>query len=69
MGKQKQAKGAASKLAVTQIKSVIGRLPKHKATMLGLGLKKIRQTVYLENTACVRGMLSQVAYLVKVEQC
>ena len=72
MAKQKLEKKKTSpkaKLAVTQIKSVIGRLPKHKATILGLGLKRMHQTVYLEDTPCIRGMLNKVSYLVTVEQC
>ena len=45
---------------VTQVKSSIGRLPKHKATLRGLGLRRINHTVELEDTACVRGMINQV---------
>ena len=52
---------------VTQVKSFIGRLPKHKATLRGLGLRRINHTVELEDTACVRGMINQVSYMVKVE--
>ena len=52
---------------VTQVKSSIGRLPKHKATLRGLGLRRINHTVELEDTACVRGMINQVSYMVKVE--
>jgi large subunit ribosomal protein L30 len=52
---------------VTQVKSAIGRLPKHKATLRGLGLRRINHTVELEDTACVRGMINQVSYMVKVE--
>ena len=52
---------------VTQVKSSIGRLPKHKATLRGLGLRRINHTVELEETACVRGMINQVSYMVKVE--
>ena len=54
-------------LKVTQIKSSIGRLPKHKATMTGLGLRKIGHTVELEDTPSVRGMINRVNYMVKVE--
>ena len=39
----------------------------HKATVLGLGLKKIRQTRELEDTPAVRGMINKVSYLVKAE--
>jgi large subunit ribosomal protein L30 len=52
---------------VTQFKSAIGRLPKHKATLRGLGLRRINHTVELEDTACVRGMINKVSYMVKVE--
>ncbi|ATC83744.1 MULTISPECIES: 50S ribosomal protein L30 [Pseudoalteromonas] len=52
---------------VTQVKSSIGRLPKHKATLRGLGLRRINHTVELEDTACVRGMINRVSYMVKVE--
>ena len=52
---------------ITQIKSSIGRLPKHKATLRGLGLRKINHTVELEDTPCVRGMINQVNYMLKIE--
>ena len=44
---------------VTQTRSSIGRLPKHKASLLGLGLRRIGHTVELEDTPCVRGMINQ----------
>ena len=53
---------------VTQTRSSIGRLPKHKATLVGLGLRRIGHTVELEDTPCVRGMINQVFYMVKVEE-
>jgi len=52
---------------VTQTKSSIGRLPKHKATLNGLGLRRINHTVELEDTPSVRGMINAVYYMVKVE--
>ncbi|AIV04372.1 MULTISPECIES: 50S ribosomal protein L30 [Vibrio] len=55
-------------IKVTQTKSSIGRLPKHKATLRGLGLRKINHTVELEDTPCVRGMINKVFYMVKVEE-
>ena len=57
----------ANTVKVPQVKSSIGRLPKHKATLRGLGLRRINHTVELEDTACVRGMINQVSYMVKVE--
>ena len=58
---------AKKTLKVTQTRSSIGRLPKHKATLRGLGLRRINHTVELEDTACVRGMINRVSYMVKVE--
>ena len=55
-------------IKVTQTKSSIGRLPKHKATLRGLGLRKIHHTVDLEDTPCIRGMINKVYYMVKVEE-
>jgi large subunit ribosomal protein L30 len=54
-------------LKVTQIKSSIGRLPKHRATVVGLGLRKIGHTVELEDTPSVRGMINKISYMLKVE--
>ncbi|WP_425666272.1 50S ribosomal protein L30 [Vibrio tubiashii] len=55
-------------IKVTQTKSSIGRLPKHKTCLKGLGLRKINHTVELEDTPCVRGMINKVYYMVKVEE-
>ncbi len=57
-----------AKIKVTQTKSAIGRLPKHRATLVGLGLRKINHTVVLEDTPCTRGMVNKVSYMVKVEE-
>ena len=57
----------ANTVKVTQVRSSIGRLPKHKATLRGLGLRRINHTVELEDTPSVRGMINQVSYMLKVE--
>ena len=54
-------------IKVTLVKSPIGTKADHRATVLGLGLKKIRQTRELEDTPAVRGMINKIAYLVRVE--
>ncbi|MFC0046684.1 MULTISPECIES: 50S ribosomal protein L30 [Rheinheimera] len=59
---------AQKTIKVTQIKSGIGRLPKHRATLVGLGLRRIGHTVTLEDTPSVRGMINAVYYMVKVEE-
>lgn len=56
------------KLTVKLVRSPIGRQPSHKATVAGLGLKRIRQTVELEDTASVRGMINKVSYMVEVQE-
>ncbi|EGR5062090.1 50S ribosomal protein L30 [Vibrio cholerae] len=65
---QFRSKNTMATIKVTQTKSSIGRLPKHKATLRGLGLRKINHTVELEDTPCVRGMINKVYYMVKVEE-
>ena len=56
-----------ARLRITLVRSRFGRLPRHRATLQGLGLRRIGQTVELEDTACIRGMVRQVSYLLKVE--
>ena len=58
----------AKTIKVTQTRSSIDRLPKHKATLLGLGLRRIGHTVEREDTPAVRGMINLVSYMVKVEE-
>lgn len=57
----------SSTIKVTLVKSVIGRIEAHKATVKGLGLRRIRHTVELQDTPAIRGMINAVSYLVKVE--
>lgn len=57
----------ATKVKVTQIKSVIGTIEAHRACVRGLGLKRIGHTVEVEDTPSVRGMINTVYYLVKCE--
>lgn len=58
---------ADKKIRVTLVKGVIGTKQDHRATVRGLGLRRIRHTVELEDTPAVRGMINKIAYLVKVE--
>jgi large subunit ribosomal protein L30 len=53
---------------VTLTKSVIGEKPKTRATVEGLGLKRIRQTVEQVDSPSLRGMLAKVSHLVDVEE-
>ena len=58
----------ADKLKVTLIKSTIGAVPKNKATVEAMGLKKIGKSVEMPNNDATKGMLQQVRHLVKVEE-
>ena len=58
---------AKAKIKVTQVKSIHGRHESHKACVAGLGLRRIGHTVEVDDTPAVRGMISKVEYLVKVE--
>ncbi|CAC9440195.1 LSU ribosomal protein L30p (L7e) [Bathymodiolus heckerae thiotrophic gill symbiont] len=60
-------KAANNKVSVTLVKSFYGRLPSHRATVAGLGLKRINHTVELIDTPEVRGMINKVSYLLKIE--
>ena len=58
----------AEKLKVTLVKSPIGAVPKHKATVEALGLRKLNKTVELPDNDAVRGIIWHVKHLVKVEE-
>jgi len=59
---------AEKKIKVTLVKSVIGTKQDHRATVRGLGLRRINHTSELQDTPEVRGMIKKVAYLVKCEE-
>lgn len=56
-----------SKIKITQVKSVIDRSARQKATMYALGLKKMHQAVEVEATPQILGMVAKVNHLIKVE--
>jgi len=53
---------------LTLVKSVNGRLRSHKDCVRGLGLRRIRHTVEVQDTPSNRGMIRKVAYLLRVEE-
>jgi large subunit ribosomal protein L30 len=55
------------KIKVTLVKSIIGTKQDHRATVRGLGLRRINHTAELQDTPEIRGMIKKVAYLVKCE--
>lgn len=62
------AKSNAKSVKVTLVKSVFGQLERHKATVRGLGLRRIRDSAVLADTPEVRGMIRASGHLLKVEQ-
>jgi large subunit ribosomal protein L30 len=59
---------ASKKLKITLLKSVYGRLSVHKACVRGLGLRKIRHCVVVEDTPENRGMINKVSDMLLVEE-
>jgi large subunit ribosomal protein L30 len=55
-------------LKVTLVKSKHGRLKSHKACVAGLGLRRMHQTVTVQDTPENRGMINRVSYLLSVEE-
>ncbi len=61
MSTQKQVK-------VTLVRSPIGTRESHRATVRGLGLRRVNSSKVLIDTPEVRGMIRKVAYLVSVSE-
>ncbi|HEU5176529.1 MAG TPA: 50S ribosomal protein L30 [Burkholderiales bacterium] len=55
------------KIRVTLLKSFVGIKRTHRATVRGLGLKRINHAVELADTPAVRGMIDKVAFLVRID--
>lgn len=55
-------------LKITLVKSPIGAIPKQRATVVAMGLRKMHQTVEMPDNGATRGMIQRVRHLVKVEE-
>jgi large subunit ribosomal protein L30 len=64
---KKEAAKSGKKVRVTLVRGLIGTRESHRATVRGLGLRRINHTVELEDTPSVRGMINKVSYLLKCE--
>ena len=53
-------------VTVKLVRSPIGCRASHRATVVGLGLRKLNSQSTLEDTPAVRGMIARVAHLVKI---
>lgn len=58
----------AKMLKVTLIKSMNGRLKNHQASVRGLGLRRMHQTVSVVDTPENRGMINKAYYMLQVEE-
>ena len=56
----------AQTVKVQLVKGLIGTRESHRATVRGLGLRRVNSVAELEDTPSVRGMINKVSYLVKV---
>ena len=63
----KAAAKSGNKVRVTLVRGLVGTRESHRATVRGLGLRRINHSVELEDTPAVRGMINKVAYLLKCE--
>lgn len=57
----------AKQVKLTLVKSASGRLKNHKASVAGLGLRRMHHSVVVADTPENRGMINQVSYLLKIE--
>jgi large subunit ribosomal protein L30 len=62
------SKKKSKRLSITQVRSGIGRPPKHRRTLAALGIKRHQQTVVHDDTPQIRGMLAQIPHLVSVTE-
>ncbi|PIZ03577.1 MAG: 50S ribosomal protein L30 [Gammaproteobacteria bacterium CG_4_10_14_0_8_um_filter_38_16] len=65
---KKKTKTSGKKLKVTLVHSKFGRKPLHAECVKGLGLRRIHQSVVVEDTACNRGMIQKAFYLLDVQE-
>lgn len=56
------------RVRITQIRSAIGRKAGQKATLRALGIRKLHHSVVVDDTPVVRGMVTKVKHLVRVER-
>jgi len=62
-----KTKPAGKTIKVTLVRSLIGTMESHRATVRGLGLRRINSTAEVIDTPATRGMINKVSYLLKCE--
>jgi large subunit ribosomal protein L30 len=66
-GKSADSTNPAKTIKVTLVRSPINTRASHRATVRGLGLRRLNHTVEVEDTPAVRGMINKVGYLLRLE--
>ncbi|MEX0740276.1 MAG: 50S ribosomal protein L30 [Pseudohongiella sp.] len=67
MAKKSATKDTAGTVKVTLVRSPIGTMERHRQCLVGLGLRRMHQTVELQDTPSVRGIINKVSYMLQVE--
>ncbi|HEX4299935.1 MAG TPA: 50S ribosomal protein L30 [Gammaproteobacteria bacterium] len=62
------AKTDKKQIKVTLVRSYFGRLERHKATVRGLGLRRMHHTVSVQDTPENRGMIASISDMLRVEE-
>ena len=57
---------ASGRIRIKQVRSAIGYQQRQRATLRGLGVRRLHQIVELEDTPAIRGMINKVSHLVQV---
>lgn len=55
-------------LKITLVKSTIGAVPKNRATVEAMGLRKLNKSIVLPDNGATRGQIQQIRHLIKVEE-
>ena len=67
MAKKSATKDTVGAVKVTLVRSPIGTMERHRQCLVGLGLRRMHQTVELQDTPSVRGIINKVSYMLQVE--
>ena len=67
MAKKSATKDTVGTVKVTLVRSPIVTMERHRQCLVGLGLRRMHQTVELQDTPSVRGIINKVSYMLQVE--
>ncbi|MBC54837.1 MAG: 50S ribosomal protein L30 [Gammaproteobacteria bacterium] len=67
MAKKSATKDTVGTVKVTLVRSPIGTMERHRQCLVGLGLRRMHQTVELQDTPSVRGIINKISYMLQVE--